>query len=232
MNDITMLIQGNLTEDAIKFYIENYKNVPVIVSTWYETNDWICEYNLPKNFTLIINKQPSNNVNSRAHLQIQSTLYGLTEIKTEFVIKLRGDEYYSNLEYVVNLINEYPKHITTNSVFARKFKDFNWHVSDHLIAGLTSNLHLMFAVTDAPKNISLNPEQLLTTTFLQNKYGLDFINSTEPETIMKENFIIFDVNYLKPYKIVSNSDKKIWLNNFNNQENNCIISVEEMFYKD
>jgi hypothetical protein len=234
-DDVTILIQGLLARDAFEFYIQNYTTLPVVLSIWEDDAEWLTEYEVPANFTILRNKQPSNNLFQNILKQTKSTLDGLDIINTQYVIKLRGDEYYSNLECIINLVKQRPEQIITNSVFARHYGYMQWHISDHLIAGTLQNLRTMFLSTENQvKTVrfksEIAPEVILTKSYLKEKYGSDFESRTDPRTVMRESFTIVDVNELKPYKVVANAFRKKWFNNFDNLENQSVTSIHNMFH--
>ncbi len=36
MKDVTLIIQGRISLDAFNWWVNNYKNLPVIISTWVD----------------------------------------------------------------------------------------------------------------------------------------------------------------------------------------------------
>ena len=85
-------------------FVENYKNYKVIISTWIDSN--IDFRNIPNNFSLIQHKLPDVKGPQNTNLQLLSTLNGLKYVDTKYVIKIRGDEYYSNFESVAHFIKK------------------------------------------------------------------------------------------------------------------------------
>ena len=102
MEDVTLIIQGKLYQDSYDFYIKNYTQFPVIISTW---SDCIIDFsNIPNNFIVILAPLPSDSGKQNINYQLVSTLNAIKRVTTPLVIKIRGDEYYSNIESIYNQI--------------------------------------------------------------------------------------------------------------------------------
>ena len=52
MEDVTIIIQGRISQEAYDFYIENYKNYKVIISTWVDNQ--INFSNIHDNFRILL----------------------------------------------------------------------------------------------------------------------------------------------------------------------------------
>lgn len=226
--DVTLLLQGKVTRDAYDFYLERYKEFPIIVSTW---NGFFDDPNPPPNVRIYADDLPEDRHAQNLFRQIKSTANGLYYVDTPFVIKLRGDEYYSNLGYVIDLMQQNETFLITNSVFFRKWKKYRWHISDHLIGGTKENLERMFfhALERYKNPYKIPPEVFLTQMYLQKKYGSDFESRTNHEAIMRESFMIVDVNNLKPYKVVANGFKKTWYDEFDHIKRDSVKTMDEVF---
>ena len=142
MEDVTIIIQGKLEQDSYDFYIQKYFNCPVIISTWNNTS--INFSNLPKNFKVILAPLPSESGDQNINYQILSTLNALEMIKTKYSIKVRGDEYWSYPENILEFLKKEPEKLHCSSVFFRAWQYAEYHMSDHIIAGTTENLLTLF----------------------------------------------------------------------------------------
>jgi hypothetical protein len=67
MEDVTVIIQGRLLQESYDFYIENYKDCPVIISTWVDTD--IDFKNIPSNFIVMLAPYPSDNGDQNLNYQ-------------------------------------------------------------------------------------------------------------------------------------------------------------------
>jgi hypothetical protein len=233
---ITIVIQGKLERECYDFYVENYKDYPVIISTWENTIAMLAINNIPDNFTIIENKFPEKNGYQNFNLQVESTLAGLKLVKTEYVIKMRGDEYYSNIEYILEKVTSLPQIVFTSPVFFRAWKHYKLHISDHLLAGTTDNIKKMFRKAKNTKLVCSEkkfcPEQILTIEYLalhgKNSLIGSKINQNFQKEIMKEYFEILDLNELKDYKITTNILRKVYKNNFDFKKTKSIESMNEL----
>ncbi len=106
--------EHNFTVETLKIYKQNFKNCPIIVSTWdYEKEETLNEI---ENLGCIVirNKLPEIKSNNNTNYQIKSTKTGLQKAKElgfEYVIKTRTDQrmYESHIpEYMFNLLKTFP----------------------------------------------------------------------------------------------------------------------------
>jgi hypothetical protein len=231
---ITIVIQGKIEKECYDFYVENYKEFPVIISTWEGTISSLKIENIPKNFTIIENEIPEEKGYQNFFLQLESTIAGLNKVNTEFVIKMRGDEYYSNIPYLLEKVKEFPELIHTCPVFFRRWNYYKLHISDHLIVGKTDYLKNMFTKA---KNTKLNcdkkfsPEQILTIEYLLSR-GINTLiegkMNDKSKNVMKQYFSILDLEKLKDYRITTNTIKKIYKNNFDLVKTKSIGDINEI----
>lgn len=192
-SDYTILIQGRIDENTLNLWLKNYKEHNVILSIW-EDEDLI-KFKFPKNWVIVINQYPFVRFKSVANLdyQIITTLKGIEKVDTKWVIKVRADEYYSNLDFVYDRIIKTPEKITTSSVFFRKWGLYKFHCSDKLIAGTTNNVRLMFESTLL--NIQLN---IFDNTIPESQLGFGFIYAKEPNFDLE----LLDIKRKEPFNEV------------------------------
>jgi hypothetical protein len=245
MENTTILIQGNIEQECYDFYVGNYSNCPVVISTW--TTCKINFSNLPKNFKLIIAPIPSESGYQNINYQLISTLNGLDLVKTKYVIKMRGDEFWSNPENIHQSLVDAPDKVHSSSVFFRAWQFCEYHISDHIIAGKTENIKLLFEKTKYNwdnnrlnvskykengvfiKYISTHaPEERLTKSYLEVKEPERF-GKEDGRILMKEHFNILNVNFLKPYKIKANVFKVEFRDNFIPERNYSISHIDKLF---
>ena len=86
MKDVTLIIQGRIDQECYDFYVENYKDFPVIISIWVGCN--IDFSNAPNNFTIIFGSVPKESGPQNMNYQFISTLNGLNMVKTNYVVKI------------------------------------------------------------------------------------------------------------------------------------------------
>lgn len=236
--DISFLIQGKLLQSTYDFYLKNYKNNSLIFSTWKEnniilnesSNSVFLENNIPE---IIYDYKTFNYVN--AYYQIISTLNGLKKINTKFTVKIRGDEEYSNLNSIYEMLNLNEDSLYTSSIFFRKWNYENhhkYHISDHIIAGKTEDLLETFDSArqsfDDGKYFNV-VESFLYKNYLKIKYNIPLeLNSEEHYDIMKKNVKILDLKEFEPYKIVANCLGKTWINDFIPENENSISRINDL----
>lgn len=245
MKDVTVILQGRITQEAYDFWIENYKDYNVIISTWVDNK--INFGNIHDNFRILLSQIPILSGDQNLNYQIVSTLNALECVKTKYVIKIRGDEYYSNLENIANLIKSKPNIVFTSPIFFRHWSFAEYHISDHIIAGTTENLLLMFRETKhnfetGKLNVSKwiidgkfwkwghthSPEERLTKSYLNAKHPNTF-EKIDGRILMKQCFDILDLEVLKPYKAKANCFKVEWRDNFIPERNYSISKIDQLF---
>lgn len=239
MKNVTILLQGKVLQDSIDFLIKHYPTANVVVSTWIGTD--VDFSNLPQSYNVILSKLPKEGGHQNINYQILSTLNGLRFVETDYVIKIRGDEYYSNLEYITNQIVMNPNKIHCSSVFFRHWSFMEYHISDHIIAGTSKNLKLMFESTkfnlanglvyhirEGIKHEFWEPEINLTRSYLMFKEPIRW-GVVDGRKLMVDNFEILEIEKLHPYKIVANIFKSVWTDGFVPERNFSISNINKLF---
>lgn len=241
MEDVTLIIQGRITQETFDFYVKNYKGWNVIISTWVGVD--INYSALPDGFSLLISKLPEKSGFQNLNYQVVSTLNALNKIKTPYVIKVRGDEQWSNLESVYKSIKLNPTKLWCSSVFFRPWIYMNYHSSDHIIAGTLENLLTMFESTkynfnneliyyikNGEKMLYWEPEIMLTRSYVKAKMPEKY-ERVDGRILMKELFDILDIELLKPFKIKANIFKNTYTE-FIPERNFSISTIEQLFSDD
>jgi hypothetical protein len=239
MKNVTILLQGKILQQTIDFFIKNYPTQNVVISTWIGSKIDLSK--LPHSYNVILTKLPKDGGHQNIAYQLLSTNNGLKCVETDYVIKIRGDEYYSNIEYIVNEIAMNPKKIHCSPVFFRHWEFMKYHISDHIIAGTTSNLKLMFGKTkfymdnklvynfmDNKKYEFWEPEINLTRSYLMAKEPERW-NKVDGRQLMVDNFEILNIKKLEPYKVVANIFNKEWSEGFIPEQNYSISDVNKLF---
>ena len=232
---ITIIIQGPLHPNSLVSVRTLAKDFNIIISTWKtNTRD---ERNLDKllengdHVTVVShNIESLEFINNHAnrYYQFYGTYRGLLLVETEYVIKIRSDEYYTNLDPFVEAILANPEKLVSNEVFFRnpdsiEAENFLFHPSDHLYGGKTSLLKktLEYCVEDCRK---LSPDELkIKFENLKNK-SYDIV----PEQHLFANFIqakFVDFKFDKKISNLNDALKTV-------QKDNCVIvpSNELGFY--
>ena len=162
-------------------------------------------------------------------------------VETDYVIKIRGDEYYSNIEYIAYEIAMNSKKLHCSPIFFRHWEFMQYHISDHIIAGTTSNVKLMFEKTkfymdnelvynfmDNKKYEFWEPEINLTRSYLMAKEPERW-GKMDGRQLMVDNFEILKIKKLEPYKIVANIFNKQWSEGFIPEQNYSISDINKLF---
>ena len=141
MIEYTILLQGRIEPKAMDFWVNNLSNSKIVVSCW----DDEITYDFPKSWNIVKNKKPVERIGfGNFDLQLISTINGLKEINSDYVIKMRCDEYWSNIDEITKLIEEDTEKVICGSLFFRPVGMHPFHISDHILAGKVENIKLMF----------------------------------------------------------------------------------------
>jgi hypothetical protein len=170
-----------------------------------------------------------NNVQNK-YLHFFSVNMGLNLSNTEYVIKMRSDEFYSNLDPVMESVKKFPDKIITGDVFFRNIRT-PFHPSDHLVGGTLSNMKLVFERAKALCEVSEDKhdssffkmaklsglykqhkivvaEQYLGMACIQSLLNIDEIEKSEDlKDYVKTIFHIVSSEELGVYRIMFNSKK-------------------------
>lgn len=224
MGDTTLLIQGPLMEDTYKFYCRFYPDVPKVFSTWEGGKRcWNGLSNLHSVNDVFIESEPPNKLGSwerRAEMSTVGVLVGLNNISTKYSVVLRGDEWYSNLSEVgKSLAMDNGGKIFMIPAFMKKWDVWPYRMSDHIIAGRTEDIRLMFEayLVNLVTRVELHPQcwplpsqSILALGYMKRKIS----EKDENKEGFKKLFGIIDLDALKLYKVCSDSGDKSWYSNF------------------
>jgi hypothetical protein len=232
LSDFTILIQGPIHKHGL-YAIRNYRQYgPVVISAYLKDEDQIRQY-------LRLNCQgdkdvfaifEDDNISGFANFANQgkqaiTTYNGLTCCKTDFVIKVRSEEQYTNLKPIIDSVKRYPLSWTSHNIWFKKVEKEWLHPGDHLIAGNTCLLREAFkkvkdwayslgdnqqqwlggqiGINNCPtRDNKLFPENIFFVAFLMAKYHNTFeqyLQLTPPRQIMIENSALVNINDLSPY---------------------------------
>jgi len=154
--------------------------------------------------------------------------------KTDFVIKLRTDEFYSDLSPIVNKLLANPNKIVTNNVFLRDQKEFPYSISDHVIGMSYENMEKTFrglcffmdtyrnliSTTVFPKgngsynnkSTYINSEPAIAKMFLQSAGVITPLENDKASVIMQDYAEYVDVLEMGEYFITANHFNQYWSN--------------------
>jgi WavE lipopolysaccharide synthesis len=183
-HDVTIVIQGRLARRGIE-NIPTYERFGrVILSCWDSCDkSLLTGVDLPR-IQVVITAKPEEGKYfnyGNAFLQTLSTLHGVMHAKTPWALKVRCDEFYTDLSAFIGRMKAQPAKLITNNVFFRKDAMYKYHVSDHVIGGRTENLRETFRIMRdrcmalgenrprEPKTAGWMPtESLIATSYLRH----------------------------------------------------------------
>ena len=221
-DDVTIVMQGPLKNIAQRIaaglrHIDDYKKHVgnVIISTWdyHETKpSKRMLRRLGVGYTEEdITKYHDYYNDANIVYQTVTSLQGLARVETKYAIKVRCDEYYTDMSKFIEVMKSAPTKLTTSNFLFVADKWQQLHPSDHVMGGLTENVMGMFIETfkvcDEHKgrkdplmgsdigiknykngnlnNDRISPETLLFLSFLRHKKVP--INCERSKEIMREH---------------------------------------------
>jgi hypothetical protein len=139
---ITFVIQGPVTCETIKTTKICKKYGEVIVSCWDNDCPNLIK-NLGRHAKIIKNKffKPKGYNFQNIQYHIKTFFEGVRAARTDYVIKLRSDEYFTDISNLVDTARKNPNKITTCNFLFRP--DVLFHPSDHIIGGKKKSLFSM-----------------------------------------------------------------------------------------
>lgn len=170
MKDCTILLQGRIDKECFNLWVKNHKDSNVVVSVWEDED--LTKFKIPKKWKVVINEYPLFRFREQSNLdyQIITTLKGIQHVDTKWVIKMRTDEYWSNLDKIYTKMLTQPNKLLSGSMYFRKWGLYKFHCSDKIVAGTTDNLRLMFE--SALHNLQI---ALWDNPIPESQLGLGFI---------------------------------------------------------
>ena len=230
-NPLSIIIQGPLNSRSINTIPSYLRYGNVIVSCW-NTDDISLLDPYKDNIKIIINDYEKikpyafkNNQKNPCAYQFYTTYNALQESKDYLAIKLRSDESYPILDPLIQKLKNHRDNINenhnwfkiiTSNIYFRYDKQFKFHPSDHIVAGLRSRMKEVYEsclFKCKYTNIkNLSPEQILgksaiETYFdpvLKTRLGCDPNNSL---CLMKKHFDIIRISSL-PNRVWTSSYRK------------------------
>ena len=185
-----------------------------------------------------------NEIESSLYYQCKSVENALNSgmEMTDYCIKLRTDEFYSDLSPIVNKLLENPNHIVTNNVYLRDQHHIPFSISDHVIGMSMQNMENTFRSlcffldtfrnlinpSIFPKGIVnregltanyVRPEQVISRMFLQNSGVITPMNDASAESIMQDYASFVDVREMGEY-FISSSKRDVYFSNIPNINKN------------
>ena len=221
---ISIVIQGPLHKRSIDTIPSYLRYGEVIVSCW-DKDDLSLLDKYKDKIKIVVNKRcevPRSILRSFGRhgpnpwiLQSYSTYHGIKEAKGFFVIKLRSDESYPDLDAIVHKLffwNEDTHHhvkIITSDIYFRFDKDEPYHPSDHIIAGKKRQLERGFekaifnARVERQKKYSF-PEQLICISIIETIWDAENKRYVIPaykdsKKLMQKYFDIIPIRLLKDF---------------------------------
>lgn len=217
----SLLIQGRFRPNCIAKYINRYYDFfdEIIISSYKHDYFNFLEDKKMKKLKIVYNddvidididKNESYFNGQRIYFQAMTILNGLKQVTTEYTLKVRGDEFYSNLDKVDYNSNKF---LTNNVLFSPNIK---YHISDHLFGTNTNDLiktieKVIYNCVNKIYNCESNyiPE---TNIF---EAHMDIINGDKTldwKQIIEKYIDIIYIDDLEPFIITYNSINEVFQN--------------------
>jgi hypothetical protein len=191
MKDISIIIHGPLNTNTISMVNKYYLNHSIIIccpqpeSNHYSIFEELTKISdLPNTSITIITYDKNilspyynNHLNRWYHFF--SVDLALQYCYTEYVIKIRSDEFYSDLNPFYEAMIENSSKIITSDIYFRQNYKYPFHPSDHMIGGKTKIIKSVF---EGAKILCESYEKLIGNKFIVNK-------SLDPFTLTPEQMI-------------------------------------------
>lgn len=154
-NDFTLMFQGPLHKNFIYGLLNNYKEYTdnIVISHWDTDNlellQYLAEYNIPhKLVTNTFHKKYNIYHNQNVYYQAYTSLRGMKEVATPYVLKMRTDQWYGNLVPMFEAVRKYPNKYVCANLHFRPESLVKYHASDKLIGGNTKDMLQTFEIAE------------------------------------------------------------------------------------
>lgn len=149
------MFQGPLHKNFIYGLLNNYAEYTdnIVISHW-DTDDkellvYLTEYGIPnKLVTNTFHKEYNVYHNQNVYYQVYTSLRGMREVTTPYVLKLRTDQWYGNLIPMFEAVRANPnKYVCANFHF-RPESLVKYHAGDKLIGSNTADMLKTFEIAE------------------------------------------------------------------------------------
>lgn len=233
----TILIQGPINKNSLS-NIKNYKKFGKVIVSYWDTDE---KFEKDPEVLYLSNPLPDRSKatgilkDSTFYWAICSTYHGIIKSKTKYTIKVRSDEYYTDLSPIVEKIKEKKNTIVCGNIFVRNDFEYSFHFGDHIFGGATNVLKSaykdMFDYQHAKKQIpdwaiqgkeGQCAEAVLGKAFLLNLnkevpllYNQMIEKYSDKTKIIDacffyDKFFVIDINKLGDYEVKWNSPGRTW----------------------
>lgn len=229
MSELSIIVQGTLKNPRFLKSLEHYKEVShgnVILSTW---DCWARDVDPSWGIQTVFNQPPAYRFFNLANIGCQciTTISGCLSARTKYVIKVRSDEYRTNLWSFLGKMFMNPDKLICDNIFFRPTNYRALHCSDHVMGGKTKALYHTFrnainfcrkhpnydsklplpthlvGLQERPNFDGLYPENLITLGYLRYKgEKLDLDRNSE---IMRKHFDVVDVRDMGEFIVNCNN---------------------------
>ena len=220
MRNVAVLIQGPVKESSKEFLKKNvsyldefFPNYDIILSTQTDDEDileWVqdelkirvlkCPKMEDSNMFSVLNMNNFGNQVITSHFGLIG-LEDSSDLKYDYAIKIRSDEYFQNYLPLIEKMEENPDKIVCSNYFFRK--DFPYHIGDHIIAGSFDNVKMLITssfdrLMDACNNFIFFEdsifhdnyhEYIFNDTKLKDVFAINEAHAT-PESRLAINYLL------------------------------------------
>ena len=187
-NDFTFVFQGPLHKNFIHGLLNNYSEYTdnIVVSHWSNDDSELLEYLTGdliscKLVQSTFHKNYNVYNNQNVYYQVLTTLAGIREVSTPFVLKLRTDQWFGNLTPILDRIRENPEKFVCANLHFRPRSLYQYHPSDKLYGGQTETIKQMLEIMH--HRIHFNVPAMMAGAFMY----------TDDRSIVSEERILEDI---------------------------------------
>lgn len=228
-NPLTVVIQGTLNKTRFTKSLDHYKKISngnVILSTWECHRDLV---DPAWGVKVVYSKPPRYRFYNIANINCQAitVMNGCRAVKTPFCVKVRTDEYRTDMYKFLGKMFAAPDKMICDNIFFRPTNYRAFHCGDHIMGANTTTLYKTFLGVNKicrrfhqynskdalPAHLlglkhTVNcdggyPEVLITTSYL--KYKKEPLIQENASEIMRKHFDVVDVNDMGEFIVNCNN---------------------------
>lgn len=237
MDKLTIIIQGPLSHYLYRKLHKYKKYGQILISTWdYVETNFLPDYvNLVS--TPLPNKSKAVGTISNFYYAVCGMDNAMQNINSKYVVRTRGDEYFENLDFLIQTFQKNRSKVVCGNIFSKKWDDRPLHIGDHIYIGESKTFREAFSLL---RNM-YDQKKELESWAIQGGEDVDpffgITRSSEAEVILakailkvkkspkelwydKKNFLkyfeIFDINSTRPFIASWQNGNKKYINKFKN----------------
>ena len=233
MIDLSILIQGPASPKSDGFKIlDKYKEYGNIIVSCYEEDEteFLTQFDfvkIIKNKTPILEDKIGIHHDSTFYYALYTTFKGLQKIESDYVIKIRSDEYFTNLNPIIETISKNPDKLVCGNIFYKPWRIKPFHMGDHIFVCKTKTLleayQRLLDMYDKKTKLDKTFNQTEANNSAETVLCKSILFSIDPvnfdtKDCFEKNILAENINKMSPFLCKWQHERMIIRSNFREEE--------------